>query len=291
MAQTSRSSEKNIPVVVLSGLRWLEHRLCEPGDPPPLRRQKVSLGFFLSGAWVLPLIMGVLSWWAMGFGTAVGPMISLLYSFGCLPTMWILAAVYFHTKALTLPRTLFVALNWLYTPVALISQGGFQYNSFVGVQVVLSIALTLILYESFTAAAVSATLSCVTIVVWAVVEATMGLPVAFEYNRVGSVVWHAAECFVAPPFIMLALWYLVHTMREEIVERTVAEARAVATAEARAAFVARMSHEIRSPLTGIIGLAELLSKTSLSGVQKQYTASIGLCGKALLAVINDVLTF
>eukprot|EP00906_Rhabdomonas_costata_P009073 RCo012856 len=52
-----------------------------------------------------------------------------------------------------------------------------------------------------------------------------------------------------------------------------------------------MSHEIRSPLTGIIGLAELLALTPLSGIQKQYTTSIGLCGKSLLSVVNDVLTF
>ena len=38
-------------------------------------------------------------------------------------------------------------------------------------------------------------------------------------------------------------------------------------------------------------MAELLALTPLSRTQRSYTASIELCGKALLSVVNDVLTF
>jgi two-component system, sensor histidine kinase and response regulator len=54
-------------------------------------------------------------------------------------------------------------------------------------------------------------------------------------------------------------------------------------------FLAHISHEIRTPLNAITGFAELLRKTPLSDLQKDYLSTIYESGDVLLALIDDVL--
>jgi len=61
--------------------------------------------------------------------------------------------------------------------------------------------------------------------------------------------------------------------------------------KAKSIFLATMSHEIRTPMNGVIGMATLLSSTSLTQEQEEYTDTIKNCGDALLTVINDILDF
>jgi signal transduction histidine kinase/DNA-binding NarL/FixJ family response regulator len=67
--------------------------------------------------------------------------------------------------------------------------------------------------------------------------------------------------------------------------RTLAEE----SAKAKSDFVANISHELRTPLSAIIGFTELLRKTPLDSTQLEYLDAIGLSGKNLLSIINDVL--
>ncbi|PKL23072.1 MAG: hypothetical protein CVV47_16310 [Spirochaetae bacterium HGW-Spirochaetae-3] len=61
--------------------------------------------------------------------------------------------------------------------------------------------------------------------------------------------------------------------------------------KAKGEFVATVSHEIRTPMNGIIGMAELLSRTSLDERQNEYVSTIRESGDALLGIINRVLDF
>ncbi len=56
-------------------------------------------------------------------------------------------------------------------------------------------------------------------------------------------------------------------------------------------FLANMSHEIRTPLSAIIGLSELMYKTSLNEKQLDYNQKITSSAKALLGIINSILDY
>jgi len=65
---------------------------------------------------------------------------------------------------------------------------------------------------------------------------------------------------------------------------------ALASAGAKARFLAQMSHEIRTPLSGVIGAAELLRSRRTDEQQRQQLATLQeQSAKTLLALLNDIL--
>jgi len=64
---------------------------------------------------------------------------------------------------------------------------------------------------------------------------------------------------------------------------------AQASAQARSRFIATVSHEVRTPVTGILGMSELLRETELSAEQRSYVDMLQSSSRSLLAVVNDVL--
>lgn len=74
-------------------------------------------------------------------------------------------------------------------------------------------------------------------------------------------------------------------------EESLREARdeALAGEQAKANLLAVMSHEMRTPLNGILGTLELLNHTSLSQAQKEHIEIMMKSGDLLLHHVNDVL--
>ncbi|UWR63102.1 response regulator [Phaeobacter inhibens] len=74
---------------------------------------------------------------------------------------------------------------------------------------------------------------------------------------------------------------------EEELTRTRDEA--LAGERAKADLLTVMSHEMRTPLTGVLGAVELLEGTALSPDQHDYVSAIRTSGDRLMAHVNDVL--
>jgi two-component system, sensor histidine kinase and response regulator len=56
-------------------------------------------------------------------------------------------------------------------------------------------------------------------------------------------------------------------------------------------FLASLNHEVRTPLTGIVGMTDLLLETALSQEQKEYVDAARHCAGDLLALFNKTLDF
>ena len=66
---------------------------------------------------------------------------------------------------------------------------------------------------------------------------------------------------------------------------------AIAANKAKSAFLARISHEFRTPLNAIIGFTDVLNNTVSDPVQKEYLLSIKKSGQNLLRLITDILDY
>lgn len=96
--------------------------------------------------------------------------------------------------------------------------------------------------------------------------------------------------------LMVALQHEKQTLEQRVIERTQALHDALLAAQAasrtKSEFLATMNHELRSPLTSVIGLSSTLlnwSMGELSQRQRHYLQIINNSGKQLLALINDIL--
>jgi signal transduction histidine kinase/CheY-like chemotaxis protein len=105
------------------------------------------------------------------------------------------------------------------------------------------------------------------------------------------------------PFTAASLFVLVTMtmLREErirafqehqahlIEELETARDKADAANEAKSSFLGVISHELRTPMNGVLGAAQLLSATRLEGTQREYLSIIRNSGDNLLSLLNDIL--
>ena len=83
--------------------------------------------------------------------------------------------------------------------------------------------------------------------------------------------------------------HLETQVKERTVELVESNRQLEEAARAKSDFLDRMSHELRTPMNGVVGMTELLSRTSLSATQTHLTRTIRSSAQILLQIVNDLL--
>lgn len=87
---------------------------------------------------------------------------------------------------------------------------------------------------------------------------------------------------------------LKREMRHRAETQSQLEAAKIEAEEAndfKSSFLARMSHEVRTPLNAIVGMSYLLKKTEITLTQRTYIDRITQASNNMLSIINDILDY
>ncbi|OAY66125.1 putative histidine kinase 6 [Ananas comosus] len=90
-------------------------------------------------------------------------------------------------------------------------------------------------------------------------------------------------------YILYAAWSRYDSVKEDCRKMEELKVQAEAADVAKSQFLATVSHEIRTPMNGVLGMLDMLLETDLNFTQKDYAQTAQVCGKALIALINEVL--
>ena len=78
-------------------------------------------------------------------------------------------------------------------------------------------------------------------------------------------------------------------LRETQRELVVARDAALEASRLKSAFLANVSHEVRTPMNGVIGMNDLLLDTSLDEEQRGFAEQIARSSEDMMTIINDIL--
>ncbi len=111
----------------------------------------------------------------------------------------------------------------------------------------------------------------------------------------GGLHWHHTEARLLPALVvtttgfalavLLQLAWAARANRQLTIDRAVAEAANRAKTE----FLANVSHEVRTPMNALLGVAELLQRTPLNAEQQRLVDVFRRSGSTLFELINDLL--
>jgi signal transduction histidine kinase/CheY-like chemotaxis protein/HPt (histidine-containing phosphotransfer) domain-containing protein len=93
---------------------------------------------------------------------------------------------------------------------------------------------------------------------------------------------------LARTFVLLLKERAAAADSQKAAEQHLREA-AEAVSRAKSDFLSTMSHEVRTPMNGVLGIAGLLLDTQLDPTQRDYAETIVRSGEALLEILNDIL--
>ena len=107
-----------------------------------------------------------------------------------------------------------------------------------------------------------------------------------------TITWLMLFALILDASIMsFALKIFVQSNEKLIRNRKIQTDILAAETHAKTEILARVSHDIRTPMSGVLGMTELLSDTILTPKQSQYLGTIKSSGQSLLDVINNIMDY
>ena len=82
---------------------------------------------------------------------------------------------------------------------------------------------------------------------------------------------------------------LEHKIRQRTEQLEETMQKALAASRAKSEFLANISHELRTPMNGVIGMIEILLEENPAPRQREYLETAHGCANTLLSLLNDIL--
>lgn len=79
--------------------------------------------------------------------------------------------------------------------------------------------------------------------------------------------------------------------KEAEIARERSQKLAESASKAKSEFVANMSHELRTPMNAVLGVTQILARSSLTSEQRRDLTIIRTAGQSLLSILNNILDF
>lgn len=131
-----------------------------------------------------------------------------------------------------------------------------------------------------------ATLLMISLIIFTIVH-SLGL-----YLTINTV---TTVCMIANLTGSILMLIAIQKQQQTLIEQHSSKTKAIdladASTKARSDFLVKISHEIRSPMNGILGMTELLLDTALTKIQKDYASTVYRSANSLLQVLNDILDY
>jgi signal transduction histidine kinase/CheY-like chemotaxis protein/HPt (histidine-containing phosphotransfer) domain-containing protein len=105
-------------------------------------------------------------------------------------------------------------------------------------------------------------------------------------------IWGFVVTAIALVSLIVAFLFVINQGRNQqrmIKALNESEKRSKELANMQEQFLANMSHEIRTPMNSILGFTNLLKRTELNPMQREYVQNIHSAGENLLTLVNDIL--
>jgi signal transduction histidine kinase/DNA-binding response OmpR family regulator len=105
-------------------------------------------------------------------------------------------------------------------------------------------------------------------------------------------IWGFVVTTVALLALIIAFRFITNQGRSQqrmITALNESERRSKELATMQEQFLANMSHEIRTPMNAMLGFTNLLKRTELNPMQREYVQNIHSAGENLLTLVNDIL--
>jgi len=101
--------------------------------------------------------------------------------------------------------------------------------------------------------------------------------------------WHllTLEAF-AFLLLIIALPAYLYSLQKKLM---LSAEKAKSASEAKSEFLSNMTHQIRTPIGGIVGMIDLLNKTDLNVQQQQYLQALSQSSHSLQEIIEDIIDF